>query len=151
MIEMTAATRSLGTEHLISGLEEFFKTQECVELAYLFGSAAKGEMGALSDIDIGVYLTDSMTRAQRNQKRLELIAKLTTLFKSNRIDLLIINDTPPVLNFEVILPIVPVFVRDHDLKLDVEQRIMSRYLDRKHHEDFLNRSFLKRVMEKGLT
>ncbi len=59
------------------------------------------------------------------------------------------NDAAPVINFEIIKPNVPLFVRDKDLKLDVEQKIMSRYLDRKYHEDFLNRAFLKKIKEKG--
>lgn len=147
---MKTTNRNLEKEQLIPLLEKFFQSHDCVELAYLFGSAAKGKAGALSDIDIGVYLSAGMTKAQRDQKRLELIAKLTTILKNDRIDLLIINDTPPVLNFEIIKPNVLVLVRDHDLKLDVEQRIMSRYLDRKYHEDFLNRTLMKKIMEKGL-
>ena len=147
---MNTTKRKLEKEQLIPLLGKFFQAHDCVELAYLFGSAAKGKAGALSDIDIGVYLSSGMTKAQRDQKRLELIAKLTTILKNDRIDLLIINDTPPVLNFEIIKPNVLVLVRDHDLKLDVEQRIMSRYLDRKYHEDFLNKTLLKKIMEKGL-
>ena len=147
---MKTTNHNLEKEQLIPLLEKFFQAHDCVELAYLFGSAAKGKAGALSDIDIGVYLSAGMTKAQRDQKRLELIAKLTTTLKNDRIDLLIINDTPPVLNFEIIKPNVLVLARDHDLKLDVEQRIMSRYLDRKYHEDFLNKTLLKKIMEKGL-
>ena len=147
---MNTTKRNLEKEQLIPILGKFFQTHDCVELAYLFGSAAKNKAGPLSDIDIGVYLSAGMTKAQRDQKRLELIAKLTTVLKNDKIDLLIINDTPPVLNFEIIKPNVLVLARDHDLKLDVEQRIMSRYLDRKYHEDFLNRTLMKKIMEKGL-
>ncbi len=147
---MSTTNRNLKKEYLIPILGKFFKTQEYVELAYLFGSAAKDKAGVLSDIDIGVYISDRIAKAQRDQKRLELIAKLTTILKNNSVDLLIINDTPPVLNFEIIKPNVPILVRNHDLKLDVEQRIMSRYLDRKYHEDFLNKTLLKNIMEKGL-
>ena len=149
-MQMNTTNRNLEKEQLSLLLEKFFQAHDRVELAYLFGSVAKGKAGALSDIDIGVYLSAGLTKAQRNQKRLDLIAKLTTILKNDRIDLLIINDTPPVLNFEIIKPNVLVLVRDHDLKLDVEQRIMSRYLDRKHHEDFLNRTLMKKIMEKGL-
>ncbi|WP_052727275.1 type VII toxin-antitoxin system HepT family RNase toxin [Methanosarcina siciliae] len=35
------------------------------------------------------------------------------------------------------------------MKQDVEQQVMSRYLDRKYHEDFLNRELLKRIISKG--
>jgi len=59
------------------------------------------------------------------------------------------NDASPVISFEIIKPNIPVFIKDEDLKLDVEQEIMSRYLDRKHHENLLNRVFLEMIHEKG--
>ncbi|MDW7733459.1 MAG: nucleotidyltransferase domain-containing protein [Methanolobus sp.] len=137
-------------EHLLPLLREFFRKEEHVELAYLFGSVAEGKEGILSDIDIGVYTSSGLTKAQRDRKRLELIASLTTLTKNDRIDLLVLNDTPPVLSFEIIRPNVLIFERDSSLKVDVEQRIMSTYLDWKYYEDRLNRHFLERIIEKGL-
>ncbi|MDF1557590.1 MAG: nucleotidyltransferase domain-containing protein [ANME-2 cluster archaeon] len=150
---MKAGTTVSNTkqEHVAQILEEFFKHLEYVELGYLFGSTARAEDGILSDIDIAVYLKDGLSNQDQNQKRLELISGLTTLLKSDRVDLVIMNRAPPVLNFEVIKVNMPVYVRDRDFKLEVEQKIMSRYLDRKHHEDFLNRSFLERIVEKGLS
>lgn len=71
-----------------------------------------------------------------------------SFYNSFYVDLLVMNDASPVINFEVIRPNVPLFVRNEDLKLDVEQYVMSRYLDRKYHEDFLNRELLKRIREK---
>ena len=129
-------------------LPEFFNKKEYVELAYLFGSTAEGTEGPLSDIDIGVYLSSKLTKGERIEKRLELIGELSTLLKSDHVDLVVMNDAAPVINFEVIRPNMPLFVRNEDLKLDVEQYIMSRYLDRKYHEDFLNRELLKRIREK---
>jgi hypothetical protein len=59
------------------------------------------------------------------------------------------NDASTVINFEIIKPNIPLFIRDEDLKLDIEQKVMSRYMDRKYHEDLLNRAFLERIKEKG--
>ncbi|WP_292470260.1 nucleotidyltransferase domain-containing protein [Methanolobus sp.] len=137
-------------EQLLPLLKDFFKKEEYVELAYLFGSVSEGKAGVLSDIDIGVYLSESMTKAQRNRKRIELIGSLTTLLKSDNIDLLVINDTSPVLSFEIIKQNVLIHARDHSLRVDVEHRIMSMYLDWKYYEDRLNQNMLKRIMEKGL-
>ncbi|WP_235856280.1 nucleotidyltransferase domain-containing protein [Methanolobus halotolerans] len=52
---MDSETPTPQKEHLLPLLREFFRTEEHVELAYLFGSVAEGEEGPLSDIDIGVY------------------------------------------------------------------------------------------------
>ncbi|MBN2110003.1 MAG: nucleotidyltransferase, partial [Methanosarcinaceae archaeon] len=85
------------------------------------------------------------------QKRLELASKLVGILENSNVDLLVLNDTAPVLSFEIIGPNVLIFERDHGLKIDVEQRIMSAYLDRKYHEDLMDQMFLERVREKGLT
>ncbi len=138
----TSAPLSIGKLH------EFFSGKKDVELAYLFGSSAKEGRGELSDIDIGVYLSNSLPKKERILIHLELIAGLTTLFKSNRIDLVIMNYASPVMNFEIIRPNKPIFVKDPDLKLDVEQRIMSHYLDRKFHEDRLNKAAIKRAINR---
>lgn len=146
---MTPALYTLEKETLISRLAEFFKSQEYVELAYLFGSTAEDHRGPLSDIDIGVFLSGNLTKRERIEKSLELTAELTTLVKTDKIDLVVMNDAFPVINFEIIKPNIPVFVKDKNFKIDVEQEIMSRYLDRKYHENLLNRVFLDRIQEKG--
>ncbi|HPS89602.1 MAG TPA: nucleotidyltransferase domain-containing protein [Methanosarcina vacuolata] len=140
--------REIGKEILCILLPEFFNKKEYVELAYLFDSIAEGTEGPLSDIDIGVYLSSKLTKGERIEKRLELIGELSTLIKNDHADLLVMNDASSVINFEVIRPNVTLFVRNEDLKLDVEQYVMSKYLDRKYHEDFLNRDLLKQIREK---
>ncbi len=141
--------QKLVKEALISRLAEFFKSQEYVELAYLFGSTAKDNRGPLSDIDIGVYLSSKLTKGERIEKRLELTAELAGFLKTESIDLVVMNDASAVINFEIIKSNIPVFIRDEDFKLDVEQKVMSLYLDRKYHENLMNRAFLERIEEKG--
>jgi predicted nucleotidyltransferase len=146
---MIPEIHKLEKETLISRLEEFFKSREYVELAYLFGSTAEDNRGPLSDIDIGVYLSSKLTKGERIDKRLELTAELASFLKTDSIDLVIINDASPVINFEIIKPNSPIFIRNEDFRLEVEQKVMSRYLDRKYHEDLLNKIFLERIEEKG--
>lgn len=141
----------LEKETLISRLADFFRSQEYVELAYLFGSHAKGKSGPLSDIDVGVYLSRKLDKKERFEKRLELISLLSTLLQTSNLDLVVMNDSPPVLNFKVIEPNCLIFEKNHDLRVEVEVYIMSRYYDRKHHEDFLNREFVKRFKKRGFS
>jgi predicted nucleotidyltransferase len=146
---MIPEIHKLVKEKLISRLAEFFKSREYVELAYLFGSTAEDNRGPLSDIDIGVYLSSKLTKGEKIDRRLELTAELEGFLKTDRIDLVVMNDASPVINFEIIKPNIPLFIRDEDLKHEIEQKVMSRYLDRKYHEDLLNRAFLERIEEKG--
>ena len=139
----------LNKENLISRLGDFFKSQVDVELAYLFGSTAEGTEGPLSDIDVGVYLSNNLTPEQKIEKRLKLTSELVGFLKTNNIDLIIMNNASPIINFEIIKPNTPLFIKDKDFKLGVEQRIMSIYLDRKYHEELLNRGFLDRFKRRG--
>ncbi len=45
-------------------LRDYISKQEHVRLAYLFGSAATGKAGKLSDIDIAVLLDDLLSKKQ---------------------------------------------------------------------------------------
>lgn len=131
-------------------MRDFFLKEESVELAYLFGSVAEHTAGPLSDVDIGVYLSETLTEKERICKRIDLINELSDLLKSDKLDLIVINDSSPVLRFEIIRPNVTIFSRNENLRVDVECRIMSEYLDWKFYEDRLNRHFLERITEKGI-
>ena len=49
---------------MIDTLRRFFADRDDVMFAYLFGSAARGDVGPLSDIDIAVMCDDCETRIQ---------------------------------------------------------------------------------------
>ncbi|TQD27008.1 nucleotidyltransferase domain-containing protein [Methanolobus vulcani] len=139
----------LNKEELLPLLREFFRKEESVELAYLFGSVAEDTAGPLSDVDIGVYLSETLTEKERIYKRIDLINELSDLLKSDKLDLIVINDTGYVLNFEIIRPNVLIFSRHEGMRVDVECYIMSMYLDWKYYEDRYNKHFLERITEKG--
>lgn len=113
-------------------LVDVLSKQEHVRLAYLFGSVAKGKAGKLSDVDIAVLLDESLNKKQRFDLQLELISDVSGLLKTDKIDLVVINEAPLSLKFEIIKANYPLFVRDRMEKIDFEQMVMSRYLDRRY-------------------
>lgn len=131
-------------------LSEFLAGQEYVKLAYLFGSVAEGKEGRLSDIDIAVYLDDSLSKRDRFNLQLNLISQLIGILKTDRVDLVVMNDAPLSLNYEIIKTNHPLFVRDEGKKIDFEHGILSRYLDRRYYEKRWASEFLKKVAEKGI-
>lgn len=131
-------------------LADFFSKQEHVRLAYLFGSVAKGKAGKLSDIDIAVLLDESLNKKQRFDLQLELISDISELLKTDNIDLVVINEAPLSLKFEIIKANYPLFVRDRMEKIDFEQMVMSRYLDRRYYEKRASSEFLEKVAVKGI-
>jgi len=115
-------------------VKEFLQKQGQVELAYLFGSVALQKAGKLSDVDMAIFLDESLDKKDRFKIKLRLISDLEDILKTGRLDLVIMNDAPVSLNFEIIKANYPLFIRDKDLKVDLEQYIMSRYLDRQYYD-----------------
>jgi len=130
-------------------IKELLGREKHVELAYLFGSAARGETGKLSDVDVAVYLDESLSNDERFKLQLRLMGELSSALKTNKVDLIVMNDAPPTLNYEIIR-FKPIYVKDMPRKVEVEHAITSRYLDRRYYEKRALETFLRRVSEKGL-
>ena len=140
----------LKTSELDNKLMDFLSKQDNVKLAYLFGSAASGKAGKLSDIDIAVMLDELLGKKEGFDLQLRLISDISSLLKTDKIDLVVINDAPLSLKFEIIKANHPLFVRDRSEKVDFEQRVMSRYLDRRYYEKRAASEFLKKVAAGGI-
>lgn len=129
---------------------KFLSKQERVKLAYLFGSVAEGKEGKLSDVDLAVFLDESVSKKERFNLQLKLISELTAILKTDRIDLVIMNDAPFSLNYEIIKANYPLVVRDEGKRIDFEHGILSRYLDRRYYDKRWTAEFLKNVAERGI-
>ncbi len=70
-----------------------------VKFAYLFGSRARGQAGPLSDTDVAVYLD---RRVKPGDYRLKLMEKLAKFLKNDNLDLVVLNQAPPLLRHEII-------------------------------------------------
>ena len=139
-----------GASYKYKKVVEFLSKQKHVKLAYLFGSVAEGREGKLSDIDLAVFLDESLSKKERFNLQLKLISELTSIMKTDRIDLIIMNDAPLSLNYEIIKANHPLLVRDKGEKIEFEHGILSRYLDRRYYEKRWATEFLKKVAERGI-
>jgi len=79
----------------LPALMRSFKQFPNVEFAYLFGSAARGNTTALSDIDVAVYLKKNKKNACQ-----ELMNRLPV--KDYLLDLVILNEASTLLQYEVV-------------------------------------------------
>lgn len=71
-----------------------------IVLAYLYGSLAKGVTYPQSDIDIAILLGESMSEvAYPYGYRAEILSDLMKVLRTNRIDLIALNEAPPFLRF----------------------------------------------------
>ncbi len=73
-----------------------------VQAALLFGSRASGNARPDSDVDIGVLLDESLTPPEPRKRLRRIIEALATHIAADRIDVVILNDAPPALAFQVL-------------------------------------------------
>lgn len=114
-----------------------------VVAAYLFGSVARGTAHAESDVDIALLLDWTLlpTRAERFDVRLRVAAALDARLAVRagefppaaglvpHVDVLVLNDTPPVAARDMLLHAVPLFVADAAAARDFLRDIQLRAAD----------------------
>jgi len=100
-----------------------------VVFAYLFGSQARGQIGPLSDIDIAVCFDEALTHDDRFDLRLGVLGELTDLLKTDSVDVVVLNDAPPLLAHRILKEGVLLFSRDDRGRLEFETNAVLKYLD----------------------
>lgn len=131
-------------------IKELLGQERHVELAYLFGSAARGGIGKLSDVDVAVYLDESLSSKERFKLQLRLIGELASALKTNKVDLIVMNEASLPLQFEIIKSNRPILTRPEFDRVEFEHAIMSRYLDRRYHDERSADEFMRKVSKEGL-
>jgi len=79
---------------------------------YLFGSGAQNCLQPLSDLDFGILLSRGFGKKQRFAKQIELIGRFNDFFGTDEIDLMVLNDAPPRVSFNIIKHGKLLFFRD---------------------------------------
>lgn len=76
-----------------------------VVAAFLFGSHAEGRAHRESDIDVAVLLDRRLCPDARDrfEKRVELTSELIAALHDNEVDLVVLNDAPPLLGRRIVL------------------------------------------------
>ncbi len=130
-------------------LEPIFR-RHGVLVVYLFGSTARGETGPLSDVDMGILLDRRLDRSKRFNTRLKMIGEMCVLVKPRDIDLVVLNDVPARLQYEVVRDGRILFCGDETARVDFEVRAMSAYLDRRFYDRRHARIVLEQIAREGL-
>lgn len=99
---------------------------ESVQAAYLFGSAAAGNMGPLSDIDIGVLVAFAEA-SEAARGRIE--ESLCRALHADRLDVVLLNRAPSALAYRVIRDGIVLCCSDSKAREAFESRIVMDYLD----------------------
>ena len=97
--------------------------------AYLFGSEARGDAAAHSDVDLAVYIDPSALSRPGFGVTAEIAADVAAVLGRNDIDVLVLNSAPPVLYHSVLRDGVRLLARDLAATTVREGQALSRYCD----------------------
>ena len=115
----------------LQDLELIFRTYSAIKLAYFFGSKAAGKEGPLSDYDFAVYL-DEKDKKRIFDIKFTLMDKISRLFKTDKIDIVILNLTEsPELKYNIISEGRLIY-ESEPYRLIVEPKILNEYFDFRH-------------------
>jgi len=102
-----------------------------VASAYLFGSHAEGRAHRESDIDVAVLLSWERypTARERFDFRVSVGSELISVLKHNEVDLVILNDLPPLFARRILWEGLRVFLGDPEADLDHRLQVQSLAAD----------------------
>lgn len=113
-------------------LQRFFSAKGfAVVSAYLFGSEAQGTAHRESDIDVGVFLDYASHDSARSrfERRLELGSGLIEALHRNEVDVVVLNDAPPLLARRIVQEGDRVWCRDAEADRGLRRDVMLRAAD----------------------
>jgi predicted nucleotidyltransferase len=118
----------IAPEALIPALTRYFEETSDfgVASAYLFGSHAEGRAHRESDVDVGVLFQWAChpTPGDRFEARIRLGSDLISVVHHNEVDVVVLNDAPPLLGRKIIYDGIRVFCgapqTDHAYVRDVQ-------------------------------
>lgn len=111
-------TLPAGDPTLVSRLRAALAAREDLLEAYLFGSRARGDAAAHSDVDIAVFFDPETGEGPPGLRAAELAADLCTALATNELDVVALNTAPPLLYHRVL--------RDGELLVSRDERATTR-------------------------
>jgi len=117
-----------------------------VQAALLFGSRATGRTRSDSDIDVAILLDEAPKSSERKELLRSLITALGGQLSAERLDIVILNDAPPMLAFHVLERGKVAFERDRTRLHRFRVATYRRHADYEPIERFFREATKARAM-----
>ena len=114
---------------LTARIAEVLKPRREILEAYLFGSHGRGAGQAHSDVDVAVFIDERLAEPGLFGYQSELTATLMSALGTNSVDVVILNEAPPLLYHRVLRDGQRVLSRNLKATTVREGRALSRYCD----------------------
>lgn len=130
---------------LLEAISRALEPLQEVRAALLFGSQATGRARSDSDIDVAVLL-DPASVSLRTEHLRRVLGALSHELASDRLDLVILNDAPPMLAFQILKHGRVAFERDARDLHRLRVRTYSAHADYEHVERFFRAATKARAL-----
>lgn len=113
-------------------IKEIFEKRGIV-LGYIFGSHARNTNGPLSDIDVAVVLSLSLSEKEQVEKIENIRNEIQKEFKTNYVDVInLMQNNNPALRYDIIFGGKIVLVKNANLKKFLELKAVRDFEDTKY-------------------
>lgn len=119
-----------------------------IEVLYLFGSHAEGRSNKLSDIDLGVLLSRSVPVEDYLDLRRRYNYLFADALKTDRVEVVVLNEAPSHLAFQIVAPRCILFERDPLYRVQFETEVTNRFLDFRPFLE-IREGYVKRQLSQG--
>jgi hypothetical protein len=112
---------------------------------FSFGSLAEARLRPLSDLDFAVLVSKRLSKRQRFEKHLELIGVFNAVFRTDEIDLVVLNETPLRFGHRILKTGKLLHLRNKEELIDFSEKVVKLYLDFRFFRDSFDSAFLEGV------
>lgn len=120
-----------SVESVKKNLAEYCERHPEIEVAYIFGSMARGTESALSDIDIAILIDDQQINEDkfRYGYKAEILTDLMQILKTNHVDLVILNEANTLLRHRVLYNGKLIHSKNEKKRIQFQTNTIDRYID----------------------
>jgi hypothetical protein len=127
-------------------LRAVFAARPAVRGAYVFGSVAAERTWSGSDLDLGIVVDEA---AWDPSDKVPLIGECMDAARRDRIDLVVLNDAPLVLQFEAVRPNVVLYAADDFEPGAFSSKVLRMYWDFRPHLRRQRKAYKRRLLNEG--
>jgi predicted nucleotidyltransferase len=129
----------------LPGLVRRLSDDARVAAVWLFGSRARGEADALSDVDLAVLAAGTPARSELATWELEWLRVANGVLQTDEVSIVVLNHAPLVLRHEVLRGARLLFARSPEIAADYELATIQTFLDFCAHLEEYDRELLARA------
>jgi len=130
-------------------LIESLEKDQAITAVFLFGSYAQGKQTRLSDIDLAILLDPNYPQEDFFKKKLELLPVITSILRTDEVDLIILNCAPYSLAYRVLSQGKLLYEKEErrSHRINFQAQVYVGYFDFQPVEKVIHQGLRQRIKE----